>query len=83
MLCDQCAGCALTASSAAAGSGECGGGIIAAGMVCASDACGVYNAPSANGSGLARMSFAIQEYKEGFCPCEAFEQGTMFPELVQ
>ena len=56
------------------------GGVIAAGMVCTSESCGVFEMPGE--SNLARISFPIQEYTEGFCPCEAFEQGTMFPELV-
>ena len=49
-------------------------------MVCTSEICGVFEMPGE--SNLARISFPIQEYTEGFCPCEAFEQGTMFPELV-
>ena len=47
MLCNQCAGCALAVTTAAADTAECSGGVIAAGTVC------------------------------------TFEQGTMFPELVQ
>ena len=69
MLCNQCAGCALAVTAAAADTAEC------------SEICGTFDAQAE--SGLARISFPIQQYSEGFCPCEAFEQGTMFPELVQ
>jgi hypothetical protein len=31
---------------------------------------------------LAEATVAIQGYGSGFCPCEALEQGTLFPELV-
>ena len=34
------------------------------------------------GQQLAQINFPIQQYGEGFCPGEALEQGTMFPELV-
>ncbi len=81
MLCNQCAGCALAVTTAAADTAECSGGVIAAGTVCSSEICGPFDAQAE--SGLARISFPIQQYSEGFCPCEAFEQGTMFPELVQ
>ena len=81
MLCNQCAGCASASiSTAASDAAECAGGVVAAGMVCTSEICGVFETPGE--SNLARISFPIQEYTEGFCPCEAFEQGTMFPELV-
>ena len=81
MLCNQCAGCALAVTTAASDTAECSGGVIAAGTVCTSEICGTFDTQAE--SGLARISFPIQQYSEGFCPCEAFEQGTMFPELVQ
>lgn len=31
---------------------------------------------------LAEIQFPIQQYESGFCPCEALETGTLFPELV-
>jgi len=31
---------------------------------------------------LARIQFPIQQYQSGFCPCEALETGTLFPELM-
>lgn len=31
---------------------------------------------------LAQIQFPIQQYQSGFCPCEALETGTLFPELV-
>ena len=31
---------------------------------------------------LAQIQFPIQQYETGFCPCEALESGTLFPELV-
>lgn len=31
---------------------------------------------------LAQIQFPIQQYQVGFCPCEALETGTLFPELV-
>ena len=31
---------------------------------------------------LAQIQFPIQSYESGFCPCEALESGTLFPELV-
>ncbi len=32
---------------------------------------------------LAKIYFKSQEYVAGFCPDEALERGTMFPELVR
>ena len=32
---------------------------------------------------LAKIYFPTQDYRAGFCPCEALSQGTMFPELVR
>ena len=31
---------------------------------------------------LAQIQFPIQQYQSGFCPCEALETGTLFPELM-
>lgn len=31
---------------------------------------------------LAQIQFPIQQYQSGFCPCEALEMGSLFPELV-
>ncbi len=71
----------MAANAVSSDFGECSGGVIAAGTVCTSEICGAFNMQI--GSDLAKISFPIQEYNEGFCPCEALEQGTMFPELVQ
>lgn len=81
MLCNQCAECAMAANAASNDFGECSGGVIAAGMVCTSEVCGASVLQA--GSELAKISIPIQQYSEGFCPCEAFDRGTMFPELVQ
>ena len=53
---------------------------VAAGTVCTSEVCG----PNIllGGQQRAQINFPIQQYGEGFCPGEALEQGTMFPELV-
>ena len=53
---------------------------VAAGTVCSSVVCG----PTilSGGQQLALIQFPVQQYGEGFCPCEALEQGTMVPELV-
>lgn len=80
MLCNQCAECAMAANASGNDFGECGG-VIAAGMVCTSEVCGAFSMQA--DSNLARISIPIQQYSEGFCPCEAFDRGTMFPELVQ
>ncbi len=53
---------------------------VAAGTVCTSEVCGP-NILLAEQQ-LAQINFPIQQYAEGFCPAEALEQGTMFPELV-
>lgn len=53
---------------------------VAAGTVCTSEVCGP-NILFAE-QRLAQINFPIQQYAEGFCPAEALEQGTMFPELV-
>ncbi len=53
---------------------------VAAGEACSSNACGL--GYLAGEQRLATIQFPIQEYMEGFCPNEALEQGTLFPELV-
>ena len=35
------------------------------------------------GPTLAKIYFPTQEYRAGYCPDEALQQGTMFPELVR
>lgn len=32
---------------------------------------------------LAQVESPIQEYRTGFCPCNALQKGTYFPELVK
>ena len=34
------------------------------------------------GCALATAYFPFQEYRAGFCPAEALEKGTLFPELI-
>jgi len=53
---------------------------VAAGEACSSDVCGL--GYPIGGQRLATIQFPIQQYMEGFCPNEALEQGTLFPELV-
>lgn len=68
-----------TCASMVAGSGRTYD-TVAAGTVCTSEVCGP-NILFAD-QHLAQINFPIQQYGEGFCPGEALEQGTMFPELV-
>lgn len=53
---------------------------VAAGEACTGDVCGL--GYSLGSERLATIQFPIQQYTEGFCPAEAHEQGTLFPELV-
>ncbi|MDD3400182.1 MAG: spore coat associated protein CotJA [Eubacteriales bacterium] len=52
---------------------------VAAGEVCTDNACPLYE----NGScRLATIYFPSQTYRAGYCPGEALQKGTLFPELV-
>ena len=53
--------------------------VIPAGGVSAQNPCGLMNS---DGCALATVYFPTQEYRAGFCPCEALARGTLFPELV-
>ncbi len=55
------------------------GKVVAAGEACESGSCGC---ASGGGCALATIYFPDQTYKAGFCPSEALEKGTLFPELV-
>lgn len=39
-------------------------------------------ADDVGGCALAMVYFPVQEYRAGFCPCEALRRGTLFPELA-
>lgn len=57
--------------------------VILAGAACTSDTCGCAVSGTGNGGcRLAQVYFPDQTYRAGFCPCEAIEKGTLFPELV-
>lgn len=53
--------------------------VVPAGTVQAGNACGM---PGEAGCALATVYFPSQDYRAGFCPCEALSRGTLFPELV-
>ena len=55
---------------------------VAAGTVCTSEVCGPNMLLACSGEPLAQINFPIQQYASGFCPGEALDRGTMFPELV-
>lgn len=50
------------------------------GTICAGD---VHEDAHDTSCMLAKIYFKAQDYRAGFRPCEAREQGTMFPELVR
>ena len=52
---------------------------IPAGGVAAQNPCGMM---TGDGCAPATVYFPTQEYRAGFCPCEALAHGTLFPELV-
>ena len=52
---------------------------VSAGEACYSSVCGEFSLRTAK---LAQLSMEDQEYTQGFCPCEALEMGTLFPELL-
>lgn len=59
--------------------------VVMAGEVCTSTSCGCgVNVDGAESGGckLAQVYFPDQAYRAGFCPCQAMEKGTLFPELV-
>ena len=58
------------------------GNTVAAGTVCTSEVCGPNMLLNCSSEPLAQINFPIQQYAAGFCPGEALERGTMFPELV-
>ena len=75
--CNITAGCVQCAAKRAV---EPESAIVAAGTACTTEACGPFGDPAQEG--LARINFPIQEYTEGFCPSDAFVNGTLFPSLV-
>lgn len=54
---------------------------VMAGMACESPCTDI--GAVAGVSELAKLQFPIQEYTYGFCPTDALEKGTLFPEFVQ
>ena len=56
--------------------------VVLAGEVCTSERCGEEAVSSGDGCRLAQTYFPDQSYRAGFCPREAMEKGTLFPELV-
>lgn len=57
-------------------------GSIAAGEGCMSE-CAKTGLVCGLSPALAQVESPIQEYRTGFCPCKALQQGTYFPELVK
>ena len=55
------------------------GNVVLAGEVSSNGGCGF--AP-AGGCPLATVYFPNQSYRAGYCPVEALQKGTLFPELV-
>lgn len=53
--------------------------VVPAGAVSSVNPCGM---TSGGGCAPATVYFPNQEYRAGFCPCEALAHGTLFPELV-
>ena len=53
--------------------------VVMAGEVSSDGACGF--AP-VGGCALATVYFPNQSYRAGYCPAEALQKGTLFPELV-
>lgn len=53
--------------------------VVMAGEVSSDSGCGF--AP-AGGCPLAKVYFPNQSYRAGYCPAEALQKGTLFPELV-
>ena len=53
--------------------------VVMAGEVCSDGSCGF--APG-GGCALAMAYFPNQTYRAGYCPSEALQKGTLFPELV-
>ena len=70
---DGC-GCAATPEPCGCGDLVAAGGVSTAGCTDAGEAINDYN--------LAVINFPVQTYVAGFCPCEALQYGTLFPELV-
>lgn len=56
------------------------GCFVPAGDVCEAD-CPGFDVPSEDC--LAAICFQDQVYRTGFCPAEALQNGTLFPELVR
>ncbi|MDO4573528.1 MAG: spore coat associated protein CotJA, partial [Clostridia bacterium] len=56
------------------------GEIVAAGGVCAAG-CTAVDEP-ANDCSMAVICCPVQTYVAGYCPAEALQNGTLFPELV-
>ncbi len=77
-----CAGASTCSTSSACPAGM--DNTVAAGMACES-ACTDISAVAgvSTGGELAQLQFPVQEYTYGFCPSDALEKGTMFPEFVQ
>jgi len=63
------------------GCGECAGAVVAAGKAKALP-CEEWELGLGE-PGLAMAYFPDQDYREGFCPCEALNHGALFPELVK
>lgn len=53
--------------------------IVAAGEVCTDNPCPLTEGGACR---LATIYFPIQSYRAGYCPNEALQRGTLFPELV-
>lgn len=53
---------------------------VVAGMACESPCTDI--GAVAGVSELAQLQFPVQEYTYGFCPSDALEKGTLFPEFV-
>lgn len=70
---DGC-GCAVNAESCGCGELVAAGGV---GTAC----CTAADEPVSDCS-LAVICFPVQTYVAGFCPAEALQYGTLFPELV-
>ncbi|MDO4565476.1 MAG: spore coat associated protein CotJA [Clostridia bacterium] len=54
--------------------------VVAAGEVCSDSTCPLIT--ESGGCRLAMIYFPSQAYKAGYCPNEAMQMGTLFPELV-
>lgn len=70
---DRCVSCNLQPPCAATGV------VVPAGEA-ANQPCDSFGAAAQ--PALAQIQFPIQQYASGFCPCEALQSGTLFPELV-